>query len=57
MYSGTTVFDLKSFMQKYNLQFAEANTPEERVLYLDLYTRLKEQADKFQNVGAVAPEQ
>jgi hypothetical protein len=56
-YSGTTVYDLKAFMQKYNLQFAEAKTPEERMLYLDLYTALKLQADKFVNAGAIAPEQ
>jgi len=57
VYSGTTVYDLKAFMQKYNLQFAEAKTPTERVLYLELYTRLKEQAEKFVNAGAIAPEQ
>jgi hypothetical protein len=56
-YSGTTVYDLKTFMQKYNLQFAEAKTPDERLLYLELYARLKTQAEKFVNAGAVAPEQ
>jgi hypothetical protein len=54
-YSGTTVYDLKVFMQKYNLQFAEAKTPEERLLYTELYTRLREQLDKFEG-AAIAPE-
>jgi hypothetical protein len=55
-WSGTTVYDLKTFMQKYNLQFAEARTPDERLLYTELYTRLREQLDKFENAGAIAPE-
>ncbi len=55
-YSGTTVYELKVFMQKYNLQFAEAKTPEERLLYTELYTRLREQLDKFEVAGAIAPE-
>ena len=55
-YSGTTVYDLKVFMQKYNLQFAEAKTPEERLLYTDLYTRLREQLDKFEGAGAIPAE-
>jgi len=54
-YSGTTVYDLKLFMQKYGLQFAEAKTPEERLLYTELYTRLREQFDKFEG-AAIAPE-
>ncbi len=45
-YTGTTVNDLKSFMQKYNLRFAVAETPEERRLYPDLYTLLEEQRTK-----------
>jgi hypothetical protein len=55
-YSGTTVYDLKVFMQKYSLQFAEAKTPDERRLYTELYTRLREQLDKFENAAAIPPE-
>jgi hypothetical protein len=36
-YSGTTVNDLRLFMQKYNLRFAAADTPDERKLYPGLY--------------------
>src|SRR5262249_43115331 len=36
-YSGTTINDLKLFMQAYQLRFAAAKTPEEMRLYPDLY--------------------
>ncbi|HEY2155068.1 MAG TPA: hypothetical protein VGH33_05530 [Isosphaeraceae bacterium] len=36
-YSGTTVNDLRQFMQKYKLHFAASNSPDERSLYPGLY--------------------
>ena len=44
-YSGTTVNDLREFMQKYKLHFAAAATPEERRLYPELYEQLFVQLD------------
>ncbi len=46
-YSGTTINDLKVFMQKHNLRFAAAMTPEERELFPELYALLSEQYDKL----------
>jgi hypothetical protein len=46
-YSGTTVNDLRVFMRKHNLQFADTSTPEERGLYPELYTKLKLQFEKI----------
>jgi hypothetical protein len=40
-YSGTTVNDLREFMQKYKLHFAASATPEERRVYPELYEALK----------------
>jgi hypothetical protein len=54
-YSGTNVNDLKNFMQKYNLRFAVALTPEERRLYPELYTLLEEQRTKVAS-PAIMPE-
>jgi hypothetical protein len=48
-YSGTTINDLKVFMQKHNLRFATASTPEERELYPELYALLAEQCDKLKS--------
>ncbi|MFI5457250.1 MAG: hypothetical protein ACHRXM_17530 [Isosphaerales bacterium] len=45
-YSGTTINDLKLFMLSHNLRFAAAKTPEERLLFPDLYARLVQQRDK-----------
>jgi hypothetical protein len=45
-YSGTTVNDLKLFMQRHNLRFAAAKSPEERSLFPELYARLVQQRDK-----------
>ena len=45
-YSGTTVNDLRLFMQKYNLRFDAAKTPEERKLYPALYAALQQQREK-----------
>src|SRR5262245_5916860 len=39
-YPGTTVNDLKHFMQRHNLRFASAKTPEEKTLFPELYARL-----------------
>ncbi len=54
-YSGTSVNDLKNFMQKYNLRFAPAETPEERKLYPELYTLLEDQRTKVAS-PAIFPE-
>jgi hypothetical protein len=45
-YGGTSVNDLRLFMQKYKLRFAGAETPEERKMFPDLYARLDEQRSK-----------
>jgi hypothetical protein len=45
-YSGTTINDLKVFMQSHNLRFAAAKTPEEKVMFPDLYVALVQQRDK-----------
>jgi hypothetical protein len=45
-YVGTTVDDLRLFMRKHNLSFAEAELPDERVLYPQLYQALVEQRKK-----------
>ena len=45
-YTGTTVDELKLFMRKHNLNFAPAETPDERDLYPRLYTALVEQRKK-----------
>jgi hypothetical protein len=44
-YGGTTVYELKAFMQKNNLRFAAAETREERELYPKLYAALMEQRE------------
>ena len=46
-YSGTTINDLKIFMQKHNLRFAAAKSPEEKELFPELYVLLVEQYDKL----------
>jgi hypothetical protein len=50
-YSGTTVADLVIFMQRYNLRFAPATTPEERESYHALYAAMLRLRDV---VGPVA---
>jgi hypothetical protein len=45
-YSGTTVNDLKLFMQSHNLRFAGAKSPEERLLLPQLYASLVLQREK-----------
>jgi hypothetical protein len=45
-YAGTTVDDLRRFMRKHNLQFADAGNPEERELFPDLYAKLVAQKEK-----------
>ncbi len=40
-YSGTTVNDLREFMQKYKLHFAASGSPEERAMYPGLYEALR----------------
>ena len=44
--TATTVDDLRLFMRKHNLTFAEAETPDERSLYPNLYQSLMMQRDK-----------
>ena len=43
-YQGTTLGDLLSFMQAFNLRFAPANSFRQRQIYLKLYPMLAEQA-------------
>jgi hypothetical protein len=45
-YSGTTVNDLRLFMHRHGLQFADAGNPEEKELFPDLYAKLVAQKDK-----------
>ena len=45
-YAGTTVNDLRLFMQRHGLRFAVAETPEERTLYPELYAALRLQREK-----------
>jgi hypothetical protein len=44
-YQGTTLGDLLSFMQAFNLRFAPANSFRQRQIYLKLYPMLAEQAN------------
>jgi hypothetical protein len=44
-YQGTTLGDLLSFMQAFNLRFAPANSFRQRRIYLKLYPLLAEQAN------------
>ena len=44
-YQGTTLGDLLSFMQAFNLRFAPANSFRQRRIYLKLYPMLAEQAN------------
>jgi hypothetical protein len=50
-YSGTTVNDLRRFMQKHNLLFAPSKTPDERTLYPRIHTELLVQREKLK--GAI----
>jgi hypothetical protein len=43
-YQGTTLGDLLSFMQAFNLRFAPANSFRQRQIYMKLYPMLAEQA-------------
>jgi hypothetical protein len=52
-YAGTTVDDLRRFMRKHNLQFADAGNPDERELFPELYGKLVAQKDKV-SVGLPA---
>lgn len=52
-YAGTTVNDLRVFMQRHNLQFADAGTPDEKELYPELYAKLGEQKDRVTDGLAV----
>ncbi len=45
-YHGTTVDDFRLFMRRHNLTFARADSPDERILYFQLYTALLEQRNK-----------
>ena len=57
-YQGTTLGDLLSFMQAFNLRFAPANSFRQRRLYLKLYAMLSQQANgSMGNSDAVAPPQ
>ena len=45
-YAGTTVNDLRVFMLRHKLQFADAGNPDERELFPQLYAKLGEQKDR-----------
>ena len=45
-YAGTTVNDLRVFMLRHNLQFADAANPDEKELFPQLYAKLGEQKDR-----------
>jgi hypothetical protein len=42
-YSGLNMFDLKTLMQRHNLRFGEAKTPDEKEVYPEIYTLLRVQ--------------
>src|SRR5438270_834920 len=44
-YAGTTLDDLRVFMQAHNLRFATADTDEERRIYPELYADLSKMRD------------
>jgi hypothetical protein len=46
-YPGTSVGDLLQFMQKHNLRFGVAETPQETELYARLFASLREQRDRM----------
>lgn len=46
-YPGTTIADLLSFMQMFNLRFGPADDPDERALYQQLYPLLDAQRDSI----------
>jgi hypothetical protein len=48
-YSGTTVNDLRIFMQRHNLLFAPSWTQDERTLYPRLHTELLVQREKLKD--------
>jgi hypothetical protein len=54
-YGGTTVNELRLFMQRHGLQFAPATTPDEKTLYPKLHALLVEQREKFNGVVDLQP--
>jgi hypothetical protein len=52
-YSGMTVNELRVFMQIHHLRFASAQTPEERLLFPQLYAALVQQRNKVSDVGGL----
>jgi hypothetical protein len=46
-YSGTTVDELRLFVRRHGLSFANAETPDERDLFVKLHTALKEHNQKI----------
>ena len=53
-YQGTTLGDLLTFMQSFNLRFAPANSFRQRRIYLKLYPLLAEQANGQSTASALA---
>jgi hypothetical protein len=51
-YPGTTVNDLRLFMRRHNLQFAPAETPDEKTLYPQLNALLRLQREKVMDAAA-----
>jgi len=52
-YAGTNVNDLRVFMLRHGLQFADASTPDEKELFPQLYAKLGEQRDRVSQGLAV----
>ncbi len=52
-YAGTNVNDLRVFMMRHNLQFADAGNPDEKELFPQLYAKLGEQKDRVSTGLAV----
>ena len=52
-YAGTNVNDLRVFMQRHNLQFADAGNPDEKELFPVLFAKLGEQKDRVSTGLAV----
>jgi hypothetical protein len=53
-YQGTTLGDLLSFMQAFNLRFGSAKSYRQRVIYQHIYPMLAEQANSTSPAGEVA---
>jgi hypothetical protein len=53
-YQGTTLGDLLSFMQAFNVRFGPAKSYQQRVIYQHIYPMLAEQANSASGAGGVS---